>query len=737
MRKALKIVLYVLTAFAVLIAGFFIYAFAITANAKLDINKLKNAEKCVRYYSCSDELMEESNGKNAVTSIDEISDDTVNAFIAIEDKRFYSHKGVDYKGLMRAIFNNIKSFSFKEGASTISQQLIKNTHLSQEKTFKRKLTEMKLAKELEKKFTKSQIMETYLNTIYFGDNCYGITEASRHYFDKEPENLSVSESAVLAGLIKAPSNYSPTKNYEKCLSRRNLVLKEMYNQGKISADKYDASLNENISVNEKETNKSYDYTYLVKKEVEKFAERTGNYYEKLNVYTYFDQQKQTSVENAFAEEQPSDYSAVMLGKNNKILAYYSTVGDIKRPLGSTIKPIGVYAPAIERNIICPLTPVLDEKTDFGGYSPSNYGESYDGYISAKDALIKSKNVCAVKILEGLGVDKAKGYLGKTGITLSENDNSLCLALGATENGEKLSNITAAYGVFNNDGYYVPPTTIRKITDTNGKVLYENREISQKVYQQATVFLMNDMLSSAVKEGTAKRLSFSNVETCAKTGTVGFENGNTDAYTISYNNDFTLGVWYGNKDNSLMANSVTGGTIPCDTAREIWNNVYDGNSVPYINQSDDVVKLDVDKDVYENEHVLVLANPIMPKRYVISGYFNKLFVPKSSSFFCSVPKVEKAETLVNYNSILIRLCLTKYADARIYKVINGKNYLIYDTFDNEKEYMDDSVLSGGEYEYVVVPYYKTQSSEIIGECYVLPKIKVPMDSAGGDWWKDAV
>ena len=227
MKKVFKVFCAIILLVLICIIGVLTYYFISTMNVKLDDEKLINLQQTVTYYDVNlNVFAEEVNGVN-ITEIEKIPSHTINAFIAIEDKRFFSHKGVDYKGLFRALINNFKSMSFKEGASTISQQLIKNTHLSSDKTLNRKLAEIRLATILEKKYSKTDILEKYLNTIYFGENCYGITNASKRYFDKLPSELSINESAMLAGIIKAPSNYSPFANLDKCIKRKNVVLKEM------------------------------------------------------------------------------------------------------------------------------------------------------------------------------------------------------------------------------------------------------------------------------------------------------------------------------------------------------------------------------------------------------------------------------------------------------------------------------------------------------------------------------
>ena len=273
-----------------------VYYLSVTAGAKLDYNKLIGYNSNVSIYDQEDNLISNQSNNIEVIKLKNLPSYVKNSFVAIEDKRFYEHHGVDYKGIARALFNNIKSFSFKEGASTITQQLIKNSHLSSDKTFKRKLIELKLAKDLEKKLSKDEILETYLNTIYFGDNCYGIKKAANHYFSKNPENLTVGESATLAGIVKSPANFSPTLNYEKSMERKDLVLSAMYSQKYIEKEEYKKYYNEKIEIKSKE-NSEYGYNHLLNLEINKFLDKNGAYGKDYKIYTYFDGNIQKNIEN--------------------------------------------------------------------------------------------------------------------------------------------------------------------------------------------------------------------------------------------------------------------------------------------------------------------------------------------------------------------------------------------------------------------------------------------------------
>ncbi len=739
MKTALKVISIIFASILIITMGILIYFLSVTKDAKLDKTKLINMEKTISFYDESDNLIFKTGDEKTVTVLSDIPLHVQRAFIAIEDKRFYNHNGVDYKGLSRAMLSNIKSFSFKEGGSTISQQLIKNTHLSNKKTFKRKLSEIKLARELEKKYTKSEILEKYLNTIYFGDNCYGITKASNHYFGKSPAELSVNEGAALAGIIKAPSNYSPYKDIGKCNSRKDLVLNQMYKQNYIDKNTYEQNYKTKINVKEREdVDLSFDFTYYVQNELNNIVENNPYGAGNLKVYTTYNDYLQKNIEKEIIENDvESDKSALILSKSGEIKAYYSTCGEIKRQLGSTIKPLLVYAPAIENDVVYSCSPILDEKTDFNGYSPSNYNDKYYGYISVKESLAKSLNSCAVKILNYTGIEKSKNYLQKTDIKLLESDNSLCLALGATEQGAKLSEICSAYNIFLNQGDYIKPYSILRVESQNNGVLF-NRNINKtNVFSKETTHIINDMLEYTVTNGTAKKLSFTNIPLCSKTGTVGTENGNFDAYNISYNSEYVMGVWFGNKDNSLMNNSITGGSAPSIISSQIWKEIYKGNPPPqsYIH-CDGVCKKDIDKMEYDNNNCVMLANEYIPKRYVMSSLFKKNHLPSISNNFQN-PQIKNAQIEFVDNYVKVTLELDEFYNAIIYRKDKKGKIEIYDTLDKQKNrevFLDKSILPNTEYEYSIIPYIKTTNSQINGKEIFLKKIKTPNTDID-EWWED--
>lgn len=734
MKKTLKIAMIIVCSVLIVVLSSLIYVLSVTAGVKINEEKLVNMERIISYYDINGNKFAEESGGVAVTEIKNIPEYVKNAFIAIEDKRFYSHNGVDYRGLFRALFNNVKSFSFKEGASTISQQLIKNTHLSNEKTLKRKLVEIKLARKLEKKFTKSEILEKYLNTIYFGDGCYGITEASKHYFNKKPFELDINEGAILAAIIKAPTYYSPLADTNKCFVRKNIVLSEMLEQGYITINEFNENKNKAVTtIENKDLN--HNFLSLAKSEYCKIMKNYSHFYNNFNVYTSFNPNLQQILESEKIDTKDYENSSIILDAKSQILAYYSTIGNLPRQVGSTIKPLLVYAPAIETNAVYSCSPILDEKTDFNGYNPSNYNEKYYGYISVKESLAKSLNTCAVKLLNQVGVDKAKSFIKNTDITLDKEDDSLCIALGATNKGIKLTDLTSAYSVFLNKGNYVSSSCINKIETNEKEVIYQKKSQEKRVFNQDTIDIMNDMLSFVVTNGTAKKLSFLNMPIYAKTGTVGSEKGNTDSYTISYTSEYVLGTWCGNKENTLMSNAITGGGVPCVQSANIWEKVYKNKLPNKIENSNKTCEEFIDKITYDNDHRVILADLKALPRYTEKMIFKKNALPKERSSIFSSPIIEKPKISIKKNEINILLCLTEYYDAIIYKTINGKKFAVYDTENNNKKiYVDHDLIPNQNYTYSVVPYHNNGAEKIYGKEIIIETIKIPKAPIN-DWWKN--
>ncbi len=664
MKKFIKwLFIITLIAVSVTLIGVGLYISSIYVNAKnTDINEevLTSSTLSLNIYDSTNKPIKESNAVNhAYASIDSLQPYTINAFISIEDKTFYEHNGINPKRIVKAGINNIKSHSLKEGASTITQQLIKNTQLSNEKTYSRKIKEIALAQKIEKMYDKNKILEYYLNVIYFGNNCYGIESAANYYFSKSANNLTLNESCTLAGMIKSPAQYSPLKNVEKCQNRRNIVLKEMQKDGKISTEEYTISKDKKIELklNKDKINKLNSYSESAINEAEKILGIPARQIalSGYKIYTYQDEEKQNALEEAIKSQNVNCDSAGIVIDNEKcaISAYIGDsifkVLDAKRQPGSCLKPVLVYSPALNEDIIYPCSQILDEKITIADYSPKNVGNVYRGYVSAREALSKSINIPAVKVLSYVGIDKSKVYAEQMGINFDEKDDSYTLALGGMTYGVNLVQLAGSYTTFANNGYFKSPKFISFITDKNNKLIYINKTPSKKVLREDSSYLITDMLKTCAKTGTARKLSTLNMEIASKTGTVGKSNSkeNLDAWNISYTKNQTIGIWLGNLDNSII--NYTGGNQPTEIVRNYFQVVQDDSQFEKPNS---IIEKRIDGiDLVEN-HKITLANGLTPERYTQTELFSNFNLPTDiSNKFAQVEKIKVQGRVENGNAVI--------------------------------------------------------------------------------------
>lgn len=715
----LSVIFAIIAVIALSLLGYYI---SVTAGVHLDNSKLTLDTSFVDIYD-KDGSRIVSAKKQTAAPFSEFPAHLPNAFVAVEDKRFYRHNGLDFKRIGKALLKNVASFSFAEGASTISQQLIKNTHLTNEKTVNRKLKEVKLTRALEKRYSKNEILELYLNSIYFGHSAFGIQKASSFYFGKEAQELSPAESAMLAALVQSPNRYSPFKNPEKCLARRNLVLRLMAEQGYISDAQYRDALNEPLpdTPHEDGENAYLDAVY------EQLDEQLSPYGGRgLSVYTYYDPALQAEISKQKAD---SDVCiAVRDNAENGIKALYSTCGTPKRLPASTIKPLLVYAPALEENAISPLTPLLDEKTDFNGYSPDDYKAPTGGYMSARYALSHSVNIPAVRVLNSIGVDRGVKYLDKMDLFVEKDDRSLALALGGMKEGFTLLQLADAYATFANGGEFAPASFIRKIEDGTGREVYYNAPIKRRVFSADASFLMNDMLQTAAKEGTARKLKSLDFPVCAKTGTNEGKNGNIDAYTISYTHDDVVCVWLGNRDNSPV--EATGGGLPTNITLNVYGALYKEKKPSAFPACEEVETVLYDKYEYESAQRILLSDPLAPPGESGKELFRRCALPESACTRYSRPVIQKPAVYVRNSTVLIELCQAEYYDYIVKRENRGETVTIYEG-KYKKSICDNSVIAGETYSYSVTPVYKGRQ----GESVLLPSVYIEKpQTIPDDWWR---
>ena len=714
------------------------YYFSVTAGVRLDAAKFEPASSSMQIYDKDDEPVAQIAQGSAKKSVrlSELPAHVPAAFIAAEDKRFYSHHGLDLRGIARALYQDLKAGAFRQGASTISQQLIKNTQLSPERTLRRKLQEIKLTRALERKYSKNEILELYLNTIYFGHACYGIAGAADYYFGKGTEELNAAESAMLAAIIRSPNRYSPFADPEKCLRARNDVLARMRAAGAIGESTFESALRTPLPVKQDNAIAAQSYLGAVCRELEElpvytpYALRGG-----CKVYTYMDAAMQEYAETLKTNADRSGKSIVLYDNENfGIAAYYSTEGILRRPPGSALKPLAVYAPAAEEGWLAPCTPILDEKTDFGGYSPSNYGEKYYGYLSAAEALAKSLNVPAVKILQRLGTEKSLRTLTRLGLHPDEKDANLSLALGAMTQGCTLTELAGAYAAFAHGGLFAPPACIRRIESADGNVLYERPAAATRVFAEDTVELINEMLAETAVSGTAKKLGALPFPVCAKTGTCGSDAGNTDAYSVAYTAQHTAAVWMGNADNSLT--DISGGGLPSHYAMLLFKKLYSGKK-PRPLAEGHAEECGIDRAAYERDHVVTLAADNEPGAFVMTARFRKNGKPKTVTPIFSAPAAN-ASISCNNGCVFIDLCDAEYYEYLIKRSSDGKISTVFQG-KCKGRFADQNICENKKYVYTVTPYFiANDGKRIFGKEQTLPAVCLKNRQADkdryGEWWK---
>lgn len=740
--KKLFCLLLILFTTALLVAAG--YYFTVTSSVKLAPEKLLLSQQNVTLYDAENRPMKSafSDFKQSVCYAD-IPKKTVLAFVDTEDKRFFSHHGFDWKRIAKAAYNNARAHSFKQGASTISQQLIKNTHLSQEKTLNRKLKEWKLTRFLERKYSKEEILEKYLNVIYFGHNCFGIHAAASFYFGKQPQELDLADSAILAGLVKSPNNYSPFKHPENCQKRKASVLNAMLKNGSITHQEKQEAIDKPLPVAPNQSVR-FDYIHAVFDELSYLSEQHGfTIGGNIEISTYADPSLQSRLEQLAGDYNDTDLTLATLNpKNNGFKAYVSTVGNIPRLPGSLLKPLLVYGPALEKDVISPATPLLDEKIDYGGYSPENYDEKFHGYVSARESLANSLNIPAVKLLESVGTKTAAGYLEKMSLEVEKDDLSLALALGGMKKGYTLQQLLSAYSTLVNGGNFSKSGFISKIV-IDGIEVYRHNPPQTRVFSEESAYLLTDMLQTAAKTGTAKKLRTLPFQIAAKTGTVGTNKGNTDAYAVSYTTNDVVGVWLGNADNAYI--NCTGGGLPCNyllAVNEYLQERYqqERRTIENFPAPKTVVRVALDKASYYDTHTILLADEFSPINYRFTELFKNTSVPTKTSTFFSNPTIITPNLQFTDGKVIIRFDESSPTCYQ-YK-IDKYDYATHTTVylgDYIPTFTDEDVLKNKRYVYTITPIYQDRRGQEIQLPTVSTNVGERPPAAdkeilNKDWWE---
>ncbi|MDR9854057.1 PBP1A family penicillin-binding protein [Paenibacillus sp. VCA1] len=505
------------------------------------------------------------------------------AFVATEDKRFYEHSGVDLWSIGRAAVKDVIARSKVEGGSTITQQLARNIFLTRDKTFFRKATEVSIALALDRNLTKDEVLTMYLNRINFGGQIYGIKEASKYYFGvSDLKELKLWQMATLAAMPKGPSKYNPLRNPDLSMQRRAVVLNLMAEQGYITAE--EAEQAKKVVYDYEPPKKKQNYQNFMDYVMNEAEDVTGLSEDDLNIggykiYTTMDANAQKVLEKEFADasnfekskddKQVQGSMVIMNQENGALVALlggrdyerkgYSRVTNSRRQPGSAFKPIVSYAPALESGKFNINTPLSNEKQCFGKYCPTNL-HGYSSTISMEEAITKSENIPAVWLLNQIGVKAGYDFATKLGIQLTDEDKNLAMALGGISKGTNTLEMAQAYSTFANGGTFYKAFSIKKIVDSDGKVVFEHKDSGKKVMEESTAYQMTRMMENVVDSGTGKKARI-NRPVAGKTGTtqsgIKGNKSNRDVWFVGYTPELTAAVWmgYDNPDKDhLLHNS---------------------------------------------------------------------------------------------------------------------------------------------------------------------------------------
>ena len=525
-----------------------------------------------------------------LVDLSEVPDYVQQAFVSVEDQRFYEHHGIDMKAIGRAIYKDIIAGSKVEGGSTITQQLAKNIFLTNDKTFLRKTKEAIIAINLEKRYSKKKLLEMYLNQVYFGHGAYGIKSAAKLYFNKDVSELALEEGALIAGIPKAPSTYSPITNVEKSKERRDVILSLMGDQKYITYDEVVRTQGKTVKLQVNKKQESPWLSTYIDMVFDEAEEKYALSNEELlrGGYTITVPLQVKLQKSAYDLFQKNEYfpgtdefaQGAFILMDNQSGGVLAAIGgrdyvpkglnrlNVPRQPGSTFKPVAVYAPAIESKQFQPYSLLKDEKLTYGNYTPENYDNQYAGEVSMFDAIVASKNAAAVWTLSEIGITESKEYLQEVGMPIK--DQGLAIALGGLSEGVTPTQMANAYRTFTGNGNYSEYHLIRKITNQAGEVIAENLPEIKQVYSPQTAWDMTRMLQHVVSDGTAQNGLFQG-ELAGKTGSTsytGIKGATKDAWFVGFTENVVGALWMGYDQTNEQHYLKHGSSYPTKLFKDI-------------------------------------------------------------------------------------------------------------------------------------------------------------------------
>ena len=742
MTKRKKCIVWAASVIALLAAAVlaFVLVFDVAHWQRLDPQRLHALAQTSTLYDRNGELISELRGteNRTVVSLSEVPLRTQQAFLAAEDLRFYSHRGIDLYRIFGALVSNIRSGSFSEGASTITQQLAKLTHLSAEKTIRRKLEEVFLALQIERAYSKDEILELYLNTVYFGRGAYGIQAAARAYFGVDASELTLSQSAALAATIKAPSAYAPHTNPETNRSRRIYILETMLENGMISQEECDEAKAESVWVLAQQEETVFESWYA-DEALRASQELLGlSADEVLNggfeIHTALDPALQAAADSVYQDGSlfPANASdgtpvqsamavidtasgairAMVGGRDYAVRRGLNRATQMRRQPGSALKPLAVYGPALELGYTT-ASVLLDEKTSFNGYTPQNAGDRYYGRVTMRTAIRNSLNTTAVRLLDEIGIESGIEYLSRMGIPSQASDKNLSLALGSMTYGVTPVELAAAYVPYANGGIYHEPYCIERIVSADGHVVYEREENARRVISEQNAYLMTSLLQSVVTSGTGTRMLSAGTPVAGKTGTVSMTGGNRDIWMAAYKPELSVSVWMGFDQTDAshkIPNGITGGKNTASLAAAFLKQVYADRDKPDFTTPDGIVWLTIDKRALTTRGSVLLASDSTPKEYRLSEVFATSNRPYSVSDLWNAPPAPSS-FYVSHDAAGYPELHFKAAAAARYRIQRdavGESVILTEMLGSAGQnmtYSDYSAQPGVLYTYRVIPIHE--------------------------------
>ncbi len=707
----------------------------------LDPGKLMNLAQTGSIYDKDGNYVTTLVGRENRTVIDttQLPRHVMDAFLAAEDLRFYKHPGFDVTRILGAVVSNVRAGGFDQGASTITQQLVKLSHLSSQKTIARKLEEVWLALQMEQVYTKDQILDLYLNYIYFGQGAYGIQAAAQVTFGVDAKDLSPAQAAALAAAIKAPSAYSIQDAPDNNRERRNYILGVMQAEGMLTGEQHDAAVAEDLKALRSSAVQT-EYGWFVdavldeaELQLDVSAEMllAGGY----RIDTTLDPDMQTVLDKQFENGSvfPANHKdgtpvqgaaaavdtgsgavrAIVGGRQYETRRGLNRATHLRRQPGSALKPLAVYAPAIEYAGWTAASVILDEPTAFGSYKPRNAGNAYYGNVTLRTALKNSLNIPAVKVIESIGVGTARRYLTAVGIDLDDRDWNLSLSLGSMTYGASPVQMAAAYSPFANGGTFYAPYFIEKITDRDGVVVYQHQDSGTRVLSRQNAYLLTDLMRTVISSGTGTRLSSAGVQVAGKTGTVNMVGGgNRDAWMSAYTANLSVSVWMGYDepdDKHRLSNSVSGGTNPASLARNFLKAWYANRKKPTFSQPKGLVTVTLDKKAIEWRGQPMLATSLTPDAYKIREIFVDGTQPTRKSDVWQPPASARSFYVTHSGDGQPQLVITA-SDAAVYRVQRdaiGESFILTELRAEAGQtlyFTDDRARDGVTYTYRVIPVH---------------------------------